>query len=95
MASGTKKVITSNNVVDQQADWGVQPTPVPLGKTGRPRAAPRKPSGVPDVWGSQYVNVRSASSDSSRILGGIANSAGLFSRSDSVTPRAFPDIPER
>ena len=29
IATGAKTIVTSNNVVDQQADWGVQPTPVP------------------------------------------------------------------
>jgi Tol biopolymer transport system component len=29
IATGSKTIVTSNNVVDQQADWGVQPTIVP------------------------------------------------------------------
>lgn len=29
VASGSTTTLTSNNVVDQQADWGMQPTPVP------------------------------------------------------------------
>ena len=29
VASGSKTIVTSNRVVDQQADWGVQPTIVP------------------------------------------------------------------